>query len=109
MSLRSLPKAIDPVFAVKCTREVVVRFRSKSEEKYVPGTRAALNGRRGRIVLCNLTSMYGERQPGKAYLVVFNEPVKPWWQGGKAAHKADRVKQYWFCPNDLKKVKRRRG
>jgi hypothetical protein len=100
MLFRSSPKTVDPLIPIQCEREVVIRI--KSGDKYLPGAKKALNGIRGRIVLCNLTSMYGVKCPGKAYLVRFNKPVKAWWPGDHV------VKEFWVSPTDVRKVRARK-
>jgi hypothetical protein len=93
---------VDYVFPVEGAREVVVRIRSG--EKYIVGAAEALQGLRGQIVKCNLASMYGDRSPGRAYLVRFHKPVKPWWLEGDSP-KTERIREFWFAPSDLRKIR----
>jgi hypothetical protein len=97
MLFRSSPKTVDPLFPIEGGREVVIRI--KSGDKYLPGAKKALNGIHGHIVYCNLTSMYGVKCPGKAYLVRFKKPVKAWWPNG------DPLREFWLSPADIRKTR----
>jgi len=73
---------------------VVIKIRRGAQ--YADGARQALNGCRGVITLCNLTSIYGTKCPGKAYQVKLHEPVL---RDGVS------FETVWLSPDDLRKVR----